>query len=116
MLVSVFYATERVNARELPNLNQHFAHAGENMVQSRLVSKEEILTDNPTMCLSPLRYFDLCHMCINVKKAYKAGKDITKLQCKPRIHNLTLELLEKRRTLVNELMRINKLLGWRGYT
>jgi len=116
MLGNIFYATECDNAHDLQNLNQHFAHAGENMVRSRLVSKEEILTDNPTMCLSPLRYFDLCHMCINVKKAYKAGKDITRLRCKPRIQNLTLKLLEKRRTLVNELMRINKLLGWRGYT
>jgi len=74
------------------------------MVKAKIVETSELMKDNPTLCLSPLRVFKECHKCDRFKKA----KNPLKLKCKPQITKRTKLLLKRKMKLQEQLAKINK--------
>jgi hypothetical protein len=79
------------------------------MVKAKLVSMKELTTDNPTFCLSALRAFDECHKCEIFLGAYRHDT-IGRLKCKPHLTNEVIDLLKKKRYLLDQLQLVNALL------
>jgi len=67
-------------------------------------------SENPTLCLHPMRVFNECHKCEIFKRAYQRDR-IKQLKCKPHISNEVMDLLKRKRELLNELTEINNLLN-----
>lgn len=78
-------------------------------MKAKLVQFSELIEGNPTFCLSPLRVFNDCHKCDIFKKAYQHDR-IGKLKCKPHLTNEVIDLLKKKRHLLDQLAIINALL------
>jgi len=76
-------------------------------MRSKIVTIEELTTDNPTLCLSALRVFNECHKCEVFKRA-QAQNRIIKLKCKPKLHPQYFELLAEKRKLLDQLNEVNK--------
>lgn len=55
------------------------------MGQRRIVSIRELMGDNPTICLSPLRVFDKCFECPTYIQSRRRGK-VDRLKCSPHIN------------------------------
>lgn len=62
---------------------------------------------NPTLCMSTLRAFEVCHKCDVFKKAFER-KQINKLECNYKITDEAFNLLTEKRKLLNKLNQINK--------
>jgi len=77
------------------------------MVEAKLVSIKELSDpiENPAFCLSPLRVFNKCHECDKFKRA-QATNRVDKLDCKPHMNPKYLELLEKKRQILDQLRQI----------
>lgn len=77
------------------------------MVEAKVVSIEELQTDNPTLCLSVLRVFNKCFECEQYKK-FKKGY-IKKMKCKPHIDKdlFNAELLKRKEELLKQIEKIN---------
>jgi len=78
-------------------------------MKSKLVTIEELTKDNPTLCLSALRVFNECHKCDVFLNAYRKDR-IGKLKCKPHLTNDVIDLLKKKRYLLDQLQIINAML------
>jgi len=65
---------------------------------------------NPTFCFNPLRAFEDCHKCENFRSAYRQDR-VGKLKCKPVLKNSIINLLKKKRYLLDQLAIINALLS-----
>ena len=80
----------------------------------KTITTENIIKNNPQLCLSPKRFLKTCHNCERFKKAFSKFKDIEltiqKLKCHPQIHENYISLLKKKRELLEQLKIINKLL------
>jgi len=64
---------------------------------------------NPTFCLNPLRVFNECHKCRIFKEAYN-HKRLGKLKCKSKLTNEVIDLLMKKRYLLDQLAIIKAIL------
>ncbi len=76
-------------------------------MKSKVVTIEELQTDNPTFCLSPLRVFEKCPEC-PVYKLHQATNTINKLKCKPHINPKYTELAAEKRKLLDRIAEIEK--------
>ena len=79
------------------------------MVESKLVTIKELTTDNPTLCLSPLRVFEKCHQCPQYKTAVSHSL-VDKLKCVPHVKAETLRVIERRKQLYAELAKLDRLI------
>jgi len=77
-------------------------------MKAKVVTKEEIFKDNPTLCLSPLRFLDLCHKCTKVKQASRKGRQPKTLKCKPRMHKEFNRLIKEKKALLAQLKEIER--------
>ena len=78
-------------------------------MKAKLVSMQELTTDNPTFCLSPLRVFNECHKCESWKRAYDHGT-VDKLKCRSHIQKRILDLLKRRTEIYKEIAKVNAFL------
>ena len=78
----------------------------------KIVSAKELTTDNPKLCMSPLRVFGLCHKCQIFKSARGTPElKLKKLPCKPKVQPKYLELLKEKHELLLKLREIDRLLN-----
>ena len=86
----------------------------------KVVMAKDITTDNPTMCMAPIRFFNRCHQCGVFKSVLKRNngdipKTIEKLGCNPRITDRAIFLIGQREAIKKEtreeLKKIDEELG-----
>jgi len=87
-------------------------------MKAKIVSIKEIEKDNPTLCLSALRFTGGCHKCRIFKQQIKyltykmsVEKAIKNMKCKPIITEEYIKAFKKEKKLLKELLEINKILG-----
>ncbi|MCW3128523.1 MAG: hypothetical protein N2V75_00230 [Methanophagales archaeon] len=76
-----------------------------------VVNLKDISTDNPTLCLSPLRFVNRCDKCEQFRLRLRVyGNDIEttirSLKCKPRVEPEILELYREKAALLRRLNEI----------
>jgi len=83
-----------------------------------IIDVKDILDEkrNPTLCLSPLRYTGDCIRCESFKIALRNKNcdiDLTikTMKCKPQVSKKAIKLFKKKKELLEELRRINKVIG-----
>jgi len=93
-------------------------------MEIKVVSASDMTKDNPTLCMSPLRFFDACHRCEHfswrmqyLKKKYAdenmsidelINRVLEDMPCKPRLKKEFIELLKKKTELLQELGEIQR--------
>jgi len=77
------------------------------MIEAKVVTIKELMEDNPTLCMSPLRVFEECHKCPKYQLAEKKGKE-SQLKCKPRVSKKYLRLKLQRDILLRKLAEVDK--------
>ena len=89
-------------------------------MDTKVITVRDITEDNPTRCLSPLRYLDRCHQCDVFKSVLKrTNGDILKtieiLGCNPHIPDRAIFLIGQRETIKKAteegIKKIDKELG-----
>ena len=79
-----------------------------------IVSIEDVAKDNPTLCLSPLRFTGECHKCGKFQLALtnNYGNDIEKainsMKCKPQIDDRFIKLHKEKLAILEQLREINR--------
>ena len=86
----------------------------------KVVGLKEMTEDNPTLCMAPIRYLNLCHKCDVFARVLERNngdmqKTIEVLRCNPHITDRTIYLIEKRETIKRatskEIKKIEEELG-----
>ena len=89
-------------------------------MDTKIISSREITTDNPTMCMLPIRYYNRCHHCGVFRSVLKRNngdipKTIKILKCNPCITNRAIFLIGQRKAIrkatEEKIKEINKELG-----
>ena len=76
-----------------------------------IVKLSDVLRDNPSLCLSPLRACEDCVHCKIFRRALAKHNDdihetLNTLECKPKIKANLIELFERRKELLEELREL----------
>ena len=81
----------------------------------KIVNISEVMDTqkNPTLCLSPHRYFMDCHKCTNFQNALRKHKydietTIKLIPCKPQLRKSFIELCKQKQKLLEELRKIEE--------
>ena len=72
-------------------------------MKTQVVSFKEMVEDNPTLCLSPLRMLGHCHRCEHYRQKER--------KCNPRVKPEILALLEEKQRLLQRVREINRWIG-----
>lgn len=93
-------------------------------MEAKVVSVKDVVKNNPTLCLSPARYFEKCHKCsvfqkmlqcqmkkheqenLSIKELIEIA--VSEMSCKPQIKNEVIELLARKQELLQELAEIRR--------
>ena len=78
-------------------------------MKAKVVSSSELFDKekNPTLCLSPTRVFNDCHLCQIFRRNWIKERE-EKLKCKPQLKPEKIELLKRKRSLLTELKELKK--------
>jgi len=76
-----------------------------------VINLKDVLTDNPTLCISPLRFVNRCDKCREFRFGLRCyGGDIEatirSLKCKPRVDPEIIKLYREKAVLLRRLKEI----------
>lgn len=82
-------------------------------MKAKVLTISEIEKDNPTFCLSPLRFTDECHKCrqFTNKVKTKSLENALKLRCKPRVTKEIIEKYKKHLELQEQIKKLKEEIG-----
>ena len=89
-------------------------------MDAKVITVRDITENNPTLCMSPIRYFDRCYQCDVFKSVLKQNngdilKTIETLGCNPHITDRAIFLIGQRETIKKatreEIKKIDEELG-----
>jgi len=85
-------------------------------MEFKIINSKDLFKNNPSFCLSAVRFNNGCVKCSYFRSIYRMfsgdlKKVLKKLSCKPLLKQEHLDLLEKKRKILDKLIELNEQLN-----
>jgi predicted nuclease with TOPRIM domain len=81
-------------------------------MEVKVIGIDELMKDNPDLCLSPHRVFEICHKCQRFKRTavkYETAEETIKaMKCKPKIRPDIFKMLREKRRLEKRIRELQE--------